>query len=71
MRMILTQDVSHYPCGFLIGLIISHPLLVHCIQDAAVDRFETIPYIRQSASHDDAHGVINIRALHLVLDVDG
>ena len=47
------------------------PLLVHRIEDAAMHRLEPVARIRQRPRHDHAHGVIEVRALHLVRDRDG
>ena len=44
--------------------------LVHGIDDAAVDGFQAVAHVGQRAADDHAHGVIEIRAAHLVLDGD-
>ena len=43
---------------------------MHGIQDAAVDWLQPIAGIRQGARHDHAHGVIQVRRAHLVVDID-
>ena len=35
-----------------------------------MDRLETVTNIRQGAPHDDAHGVVEVGALHLHLEID-
>ena len=45
--------------------------LLHHIKDAAVDRLEAVADIGEGAADDHAHGVIEVRAAHLVFDVDG
>ncbi len=42
----------------------------HAEKNAAVDGFEAVADVGKGASHDHAHGVIDVRALHLVFDVD-
>src|SRR5690349_5229645 len=41
------------------------------MENAAVNGFQSIPYIWQSSSHNYTHGVINVRGLHLLLDIYG
>ena len=36
-----------------------------------MDRLQAVAHIGQGAADDHAHGVIEIRAAHLVFDVDG
>ena len=43
---------------------------VHGIQDAPVDRLQAVPDVGQGAPGDDAHRVIDVGLLHLVLDAD-
>ena len=46
---------------------------ISCIVNriAAVDGLEAVADVRQRAADDDAHGVVEVRALQLVLDGDG
>src|SRR3546814_2390430 len=44
--------------------------LLHREQHAAVHRLEAVTCIRQRAADDDAHRVVEIRALHLVFEID-
>ena len=44
--------------------------VVHGVQDATVDGLEAVAYVGQSASDDDAHRVVEVGALHLLLQVD-
>ena len=70
MRVIFTDYVTDHTGRFFIGLVPVVPQLVHCIQNAAVNRFQAITHIRQSSSYDHAHGVIQIGTLELFFDVD-
>src|SRR3546814_6410418 len=45
--------------------------LVHREQHAPVDRLEAVADVRKCAPHDHAHGVIEVTAAHLVLEIDG
>ena len=38
---------------------------MHRIQNPAVNRLQTVPDVRQSTADDNAHGVVDVAALHL------
>ena len=42
--------------------------LVHRVEDSSLDRLQAVPDVRERPSDDDRHGVIDVRALHLLLD---
>src|SRR5439155_25143649 len=42
--------------------------VVHGDQDAALGRFQTVAHVGKRACHDDAHGVVEVGATHLLLD---
>ena len=69
--VILTDHVPHYPGGLLVTLVPVVAELVHCMQHAPVHRLEAVAHIRQGSPDDDAHGVVQVRLLELVLDIDG
>src|SRR5262245_3697042 len=41
---------------------------MHAVEDAPVDRLEAVPHVGQRAGNDHAHGVIEVGALHLLLE---
>ncbi len=45
--------------------------LAHREEDAAMDRLEAVADVGQCSRHDDAHRVVEVAGLHLVLDTDG
>ena len=45
-------------------------VVVHRVDDAAVDGFHAVANLGESTSNDDAHGVIDVARLHFFLDVD-
>ena len=67
VRMIFTEHLSNSPCRFAMRLVKFETHVVQRIEYAAVNRLQPIPYIRKSAPHYDAHGVIQIGGLHLLL----
>ena len=70
MRVILTQHLADDTRGFLVGRVGADAHVVHGIQDAALHGLQAVACIRQGARDDDGHGVVEIRLLHLVIDID-
>ncbi len=71
VRVIFTHHVADDARRLHVFLVGRVPLLVHRIQDAPMHRLQTVARIRQRPRHDHAHGVIEIRALHLLRDRHG
>src|SRR5207253_141816 len=71
VRVEFTHDVADYARGFLGGPVMVQAHFLHHIKDAAVDRLEAVTHIGEGAADDHAHGVIEVRAAHLVFDVYG
>ncbi len=71
VRVIFAHHVADHARRFHVFLVGRMALLVHRIEDAPVHRLEAVARIRQRPRHDHAHGVIEIRALHLLGDRDG
>ena len=70
VRVILAQHLADDTGGFLVGRVGAHAHVVHGVQDAPLDRLQAVAGIRQGARDDHAHGVIEVRLLHLVVDID-
>ena len=68
--VVFTQHVAHAGGGLLEGLVRGQARLVHGVEDAPVNGLQAVPHVGQGAAHDDGHGVLDIRALHLVLQID-
>jgi len=45
--------------------------LLHGVENAAMNRLESVADIGKSATDDDRHGIVEIRFAHLVFNVDG
>ena len=54
-------------CG---GLVVAQAHLVHGVEDAALHRLEAVAHVGQGARGDDAHGVVQIRRAHRLVDID-
>ncbi len=68
--VILTQHLADDARALLVRLCRNVIDAHHAVQDAAVDGLETITHIREGTSHDDGHRIIDVRGLHLLLNVD-
>mgnify|MGYP003693863803 CR=1 FL=1 len=71
VRVVLADHVADDAGGLLVGLVPVVAELAHRVQHAPMHRLEAIADVGQCARHDHAHGVIEIRAAHLVFEVDG
>ncbi len=70
VRVIVAHRLGNGACGFRVSAVRAEAGVEHRVQHTAVHRLEAVAHLRQSAAHDHAHGVVDVAALHLVLDVD-
>src|SRR3954454_22054230 len=42
--------------------------VVHCVEDTAMHGLQTVAHVRQGAPDDHAHGVVEVRRAHLLLE---
>ncbi|MNQ75687.1 hypothetical protein D3C85_904910 [compost metagenome] len=70
VRVEATQHVTDDARALRIRPLGRHVQVVHRIEDAAVNRLQTVARVRQGAADDDAHGVVEVGAFQLVLDRD-
>src|SRR6202011_3401676 len=47
------------------------PHLLHCKKNAAMDGLHAVADVGKSAADDHRHGVVEVRPLHLLFNVDG
>ena len=71
VRVVLTDDVTDDACRFLVGLVVLVAELTHRVEHATMDRFQAVTNVRECASDDHAHRVIEVRLPHLVFEIDG
>ena len=71
VRVVVADDFADDLRALAIGAVRRQPHLPHGEQHAAMRRLQAVAYVRKRPSDDYAHGVIHVRALHLVFDVDG
>ena len=67
--MIFTQNFADGVGALAVRLRGGYAVLIHTVQYAPVDGLESVPYVRQSARHDDAHRIIEERLSHLAVDI--
>ena len=70
VRVVVTHHFADGLRALAIGLVVRVPGLIHRVEDAPVHRLQTVARIRQSARDDDAHRIVEIRALQLVFDAN-
>ena len=68
MGMVSAHHVTDDAGRLAVGLVRIIAVFVHRIEDAPMDRFQPIANVGQGPAHDHAHGVIEIRSLHLLFD---
>ena len=68
MGVIVLEDFADDTGALAVAGVRAQSHLRHGVEDAAVDRLETVSSVRQRALHDDAHGVVEIRLPHLGFD---
>ena len=68
--MVLAQNLTDDAGALFVRPVGPQAHIVHGVQDATVDGFEAIAHIGQGPGDDDAHGIVQVRALHLLIDVD-
>ena len=71
VRVVVAHRLADDLGALAVGAVAGQPHLLHREQDAAMRRLQPVADVGQRAPDDHAHGVIQVRALHLVFDVDG
>ena len=71
VRVVVTHDVADDARALVVAAVGAVAAVVHRVDDAAVHRLEAVAHVGQGAADDDRHGVLDVAALHLVVEVDG
>jgi hypothetical protein len=66
----MTHDVSDDARALGEAAVGTVSAVEHRVEDATVHRLEAVSHIGQCSRHDDAHRIVDVRALHLVLERD-
>ena len=70
VRMVDTHGLSDNLGALGVLLVVLEAHLAHGVEHAAMDGLEAVAGVRESAPDDDRHRVVEIRAAHLLFDVD-
>ena len=70
MRVIVAHRLRHRTCRLGVAAVGPEPGVVHRVEHATVYRLQTVANLGQSTTDDDAHRVVDVAVLHLLLDVD-
>ena len=63
--MVPAQYVAHAGGGLFKWPVMGQIVLIHGVEDTAVDRLKSVADVGQGPAHDDAHGVFDVGLLHL------
>ena len=69
--VVVAHDVADDLGGLGVLLVELEAHLLHTKEDAAVDGLEAVADVGQGSADDDRHGVVEIRAAHLLFHVNG
>ena len=70
VRMVVADDFADDLRALAVRPVRRKPHLTHRVQHTPMRRLQAVADVRQRPPDDHAHGVIHVRALHLVFDVD-
>src|SRR5947209_1764184 len=70
MPVVALEHLAHHARALGVPAIVDESLAEHGVEDAAVDRLQTVARVRQGPPDDDRHRVVHVGLAHLVLDVD-
>ena len=70
VRVVVTHHLTDDAGALDVAAVGPEALVVHRVQHAAVHRLEAVADLGQRAADDDRHRVVDVAALHLLLEVD-
>jgi hypothetical protein len=70
VRVVLTHDLADDTAALVEAAVGPVATVVHRVDDTAVHGLEAVTHVGQRAADDDAHGVLDVAALHLGVEVD-
>ncbi len=71
VRVVRPHDLAHDLGALAVRPVGTLPVVEHGVEDPAMYRLESVAHVGQGPGDDDGHGVLEERALHLLLDLDG
>ena len=70
VRVVVAHHVADHAAALDEVAVGAEARVVHPVEDLAVHRLEAVANVGQRSPDDDRHGVVDVAALHLRLDVD-
>ena len=70
VRVVLTEHLTNDARTLLVRIAACVADAEHTVEDAAVNRLESVANIREGTSHNHRHTIVDVRLLHLLLNVD-
>lgn len=70
MRVVLPHDLADHAGTLRERLVRAESAVVHAVDHAAVHGLEAVAHVGERAPDDHGHGVVEVAALHLRLQVD-
>lgn len=70
MRVVLAHDFADHAGALVERTLGAVAAVEHCVQDAAVHRFQSVAHVREGTPDNDRHGVVQVGPLHFSLQVD-
>jgi hypothetical protein len=71
VRVVVAHDVADDLGAFAVLAVGGQVLLPHRVEDAALDRLEAVPHVRQRARGDDRQRVVEIAGLRRLVKRHG
>ena len=68
--MVFTHHLADHARAFHVSAVPDVVHFVHAEQHAPMHRLEAVAHIRQGATHDYAHRVVEVTLAHFVFDID-
>ncbi len=69
VRVVFPQHLTDDARRLLVGRIRAQSHIVHGVEDAPVDRFQTVARVGQGARDDHTHRIVQIGLLHLLINI--
>ena len=70
VRVVVAHDVADDTRALVEPAVGAVAAVVHRVDDASVHGLEAVAHVGQGAADDDRHGVLDVAALHLGVEVD-